>query len=217
MQQCWLGTDWICNPGERASNVPLQQGRPITFSGLNYEQDLTTCSLTVWSFPTPQHWGGHSWSAGSTPEFPCTQVNKNTKVSWTQLHEDDQVFGAHNLHWEAEKLALSILVKIFRGILFIYTNNWWMWKLRIWSQALSLEEGQVAISHYWNRKLHVNLRYRKSLWEYSNTGAGFPEQLCSLHPWRYSVAGWTRPWAASIWWPSSEQEGLDQTISRGPL
>lgn len=161
----------------------------------------------------PQHWRGHSWSPGSSPELPGTQGNENMEVSWTQHHED--VFGACDLHWEAEELALSILVKICRGILFMYTNSWWIWKLRIWSQAISLEKGQVVVCHYWDRKLHLNLRKK-----YNNESILTLEQV-SQRSWaistlRYS-ASWTFPWAACIWWHSSEQEGLDKTISNGPL
>lgn len=34
-----------------------------------------------------------------------------------------------------------------------------------------------------------------SPWGQSTSGAGCPEVLCDLHPWRFPRADWTKPWA----------------------
>lgn len=32
-------------------------------------------------------------------------------------------------------------------------------------------------------------------WEQSGSGAGYPEGLCHLHPWRFWRPSWKKPWA----------------------
>lgn len=48
------------------------------------------------------------------------------------------------------------------------------------------------IKHIWIKKFHLNMSKTYFMWEGVNTGTGYPENLWSFFPWRYSKAIWIK-------------------------
>jgi len=65
--------------------------------------------------------------------------------------------------------------------------------------------------------LFITVQESFLLWGSSNTAAGSPEWLWSLHPCRHSKSNWTGSWAIRSSCPCFEQECWDWTTPRSPF
>jgi len=126
-------------------------------------------------------------------------------VSPTKGHKDDYGTGVPHTWGKAERAGtVQRGEKKAQGISSKHIN--------IWREgAETTEPGSFqwcpqAMGMNWNTARTVwTSGHTFLLWGWLRTGAGFPERLWSLHPWRYSKAVWTRSGTTGSRWPCLSQ------------
>lgn len=155
-----------------------------------------------WSFPSTQHWWGHTWSSEASSGLPST---RDVWIYWGSCHTREQ--GLFSL----EKRRL-------RG------RGWGVDLINVCKYLTrgNGEEGARFLSVVTTNRTRGNEHKQKRfpIWNpiwtlfllsgWSNTGTGCPEKLLSLHLWRYSKPNRTQPWTTCSTWPClSRRFGLD--------
>jgi len=126
-------------------------------------------------------------------------------LEWVQQRFTKKMVKAlkhlYTRQWEASGVVLSL-----------NRNAWWEGKKK--RDALHFQYCPVTgqDEHKMKRvKFYLNIRLKKKLCftvrVIGNSRAGWPERLCSLHPWRYPKPSWTLSWAICC-----SRRGISQEI-----